>query len=365
MKPLAEKATKPKFEKVSDVHNLYRYNGAVYYALVRQKGKLFKRSLETTDRATAKRKLADFERDLGKVDASQGKCTLKELCARYLSTQAAHSPKTLKGKKAAVRRFLADLPLGEDAQVPKVKPSDLQSWLASYAFGYAMYNHFVQTVRGVFAVAMADKMIASNPAADLKPKKVVSPIRLTPSFDEFNAIVANVRAQRNNAEAESSADYLEFMGLIGVGQAEASGIQKQHVNLAKKQLTFFRVKTRTPYTVPLFGQAEALVKKLVSKAGMQPADHLFPVNMEKSHNDAGTCVKDAKNALSTACKRLGLPDYTQRSFRRMFINRAIEKGVDVKVIASWQGHRDGGKLILGTYSHVRNVHSEEMAKKLA
>lgn len=49
----------------------------------------------------------------------------------------------------------------------------------------------------------------------------------------------------------------------------------------------------------------------------------------------------------------------------MFITRCIEKGIDVKVIAQWQGHQDGGKLILGTYSHVRNVHAEEMAKKLA
>ena len=45
----------------------------------------------------------------------------------------------------------------------------------------------------------------------------------------------------------------------------------------------------------------------------------------------------------------------------MFITRAIERGVDVKVIAQWQGHRDGGKLILDTYSHVRPEHSERMA----
>jgi len=45
----------------------------------------------------------------------------------------------------------------------------------------------------------------------------------------------------------------------------------------------------------------------------------------------------------------------------MFITRAIEKGVDVKVIAEWQGHKDGGKLILDTYSHVNPSHSQRMA----
>jgi hypothetical protein len=46
----------------------------------------------------------------------------------------------------------------------------------------------------------------------------------------------------------------------------------------------------------------------------------------------------------------------------MFITRAIELGVDVKTIAQWQGHRDGGLLILKAYSHVRPVHSQRMAQ---
>lgn len=46
----------------------------------------------------------------------------------------------------------------------------------------------------------------------------------------------------------------------------------------------------------------------------------------------------------------------------MFIVRAIELGVDVKVIAEWQGHRDGGKLILDTYSHVNRSLSQRMAQ---
>jgi site-specific recombinase XerD len=48
----------------------------------------------------------------------------------------------------------------------------------------------------------------------------------------------------------------------------------------------------------------------------------------------------------------------------MFVTRALEKGVDVKVIAEWQGHKDGGKLILQTYSHVNPVHSNRMAQLL-
>ena len=34
----------------------------------------------------------------------------------------------------------------------------------------------------------------------------------------------------------------------------------------------------------------------------------------------------------------------------------------MKVIAEWQGNKDGGKLILETYSHVNRSHSQPMAR---
>jgi hypothetical protein len=40
----------------------------------------------------------------------------------------------------------------------------------------------------------------------------------------------------------------------------------------------------------------------------------------------------------------------------------LELGVDVKTVAQWQGHQDGGVLILKTYSHVRALHSQRMAQ---
>ncbi len=339
------------FQK-TDVSCLYRYSSnGVYYALAKHEGKQKRASLKTTDKAEAKRKLADFLRDLGKVDSSKGRVTLRELCATYLTTVQNQAAATVDRKEHIVERLLAHFPGGPDCQVSKIRPSDLEAWLARYKFGYASHTLYVLLVKALFDMAVNDKILLASPAEKLRPKKAVKPIRLTPTFDEFNAIIADVRSQKYNADAEDSADFLEFMGLVGVGQAEAAGIQRQHVNMAKKQLTFFRHKTKTPYTVPIYPQAEALVTKLIGKPGIKQNSTLFE-------------IKDAKKALAAACSRLKLPAYSQRALRRMFITRCIELGVDVKVIANWQGHQDGGKLILGTYSHVRNVHSEEMAKKL-
>jgi integrase len=76
-------------------------------------------------------------------------------------------------------------------------------------------------------------------------------------------------------------------------------------------------------------------------------------------------IRNTKRAIAAACKQLGLPAFSHRSFRRMFITRAIQRGVDIKVIAEWQGHKDGGRLILGTYSHVNHSHSQRMAQLMS
>ena len=69
MKTTAQPPEKPAFQK-TEVPCLYRYSSnGVYYALVKHEGKQKRASLETTDKATAKRKLSDFQRDLGKVDS--------------------------------------------------------------------------------------------------------------------------------------------------------------------------------------------------------------------------------------------------------------------------------------------------------
>jgi integrase len=121
------------------------------------------------------------------------------------------------------------------------------------------------------------------------------------------------------------------------------------VDWHSNQIAVLRHKTSKRFMIPIYGQARALLERLC--AGKRHDQRLFKLN-------------DAKKALAGACKRLHLPTFSQRSLRRMFITRCIELGVDIKVIAEWQGHRDGGRLILSTYSHVRPAHSAAMAMLL-
>lgn len=326
---------------------LYRYRSGTYYARFKSGGKEIRCSLETTDRKLAERNLARKKEEQSEIDHSQGKISLEALCDRYLKTIQHQKPKTVERKVFIVGRIKTDWPTGKLSQVGKIKPSDVDVWLSSYRFGAASRNLHISCVKEVFDLALRDRIIAVSPAARLRSARREKPIRLTPTFEQFKAIVSDVRAQRFSADATASADFLEFLGLAGLGQAEAASLKRSDIDFAIGRIITFRHKTKTGFSIPIFPQVESLLERACE--GKCIEDRVFQ-------------IRDAKRALSAACRRLGLPPFSQRSLRRMFITRAIERGVDVKVIAEWQGHRDGGKLILDTYSHVNRAHSDRMAR---
>lgn len=73
------------FEKVGEC--LYRYiPTGKYYGRFEVNGREVRRSLSTTDKAPAKRKLVDLQRALTRTTAGGDKLTLAALCDRYLDT---------------------------------------------------------------------------------------------------------------------------------------------------------------------------------------------------------------------------------------------------------------------------------------
>jgi site-specific recombinase XerD len=333
------------FRKVGSC--LYRYRNGTYYARFKCNGKEILRSLQTTDRKLAERNLADTKEQQSYVDQSQGKLTLEGLCDRYLKTVQHQKPKTVERKTFIVSRIKSNWPTGKLTQVAKIKPSDVDVWLSCYRFGAASRNLHISCIKEVFGVALRDRIITVSPAAHLHSARRARPIRLSPTYEQFKAIVVDVRAQQFNPDAQESGDFLEFLGLVGVGQAEASSLKRSDIDLDSGRMITFRQKTATGFAIPIFPQARPLLERLC---------------VGKSNDDSIFKIRDAKRALAGACRRLKLPPFSQRSLRRMFVTRAIEKGIDVKVIAEWQGHKDGGKLILDTYSHVNRAHSDRMAQ---
>ena len=75
-------------------------------------------------------------------------------------------------------------------------------------------------------------------------------------------------------------------------------------------------------------------------------------------------IKTPRAALIAACARLGLPRLTLYDMRHYFNTWAIENGVPIPTVAKWIGHKDGGALLMRTYTHLRDAHGLAEARKL-
>ena len=327
---------------------LYRYiPSGQYFARVRKGGKLYRQKLGTDDLAYAKRKLDDYKRDLERTDHTKGNTSFAKVLDDYAATLTG-APSTLRDKKATILTIKTIFEGCASQPLRNLAPSKIEAFLADRygRLSASAYNSALALVRSALALAVRDRIIVENPVAHLKYRKRDTPVRLTPTFEQFQEIVASVRAQPFNADAQASGDFLEMMGLLGLGQAELAALGRSDVDLAAGRIFVKRRKTGVGFHIPIFPQARDLIERLCQ--GKRHDERLFKLD-------------DARKALASACRRLGYAPFSSRSLRRMFITRAIERGVDVKVIAQWQGHKDGGKLILDTYSHVNPVHSNRMA----
>ena len=331
---------------------LYRYGpSGTYHARVRFGGKLYRRSLDTIDFAFAKRKLAEFRASLGRTDPRQGNISFGAVLDRYALTLGSLKESTRKKKLGRIAKLKRTWHGIDALPLRVIRPSDIAAWLSRHCpqeKSASTYNQNLTLIRDALQLAVDDRVIADSPAKNLKwrnpPKNVLRP---TPTFEEFRKIVADVKSKRFNPDADDSADFIEFLGLAGLGQAEARSITRGDVDLEKGTIRTFRHKTSQGFAIPIYPQVVKLIKRLCKN---------------KAHNERLLAINDARKALMQSCRRLGFANYTQRSLRRMFVVKGIEAGIDVKVLAQWQGHRDGGQLILKTYSHVRPLHSQRMAR---
>ena len=273
------------------------------------------------------------------------------------------TPRKKKNLIWALRKIAEYWKKNLDAPISTVRTSEVQAFLNSHRdeFKAASFNELSRQVKNVFQLAVADGAISTNPyeAIDKKQKRrrVKREQDKIPSLEEFENLIATIRKQHCRFEDSNdwAADLAQFLGLAALGEAEANDLRWQNVDFENKELRIRRVKTGEYFTVPMYDYLETFLVAFFEKQGKPTG--------EKKVFKTATCAK----ALESACKELKLPHFSPRSLRKMGITRLLRAGMNVKLVAKWQGHQDGGKLILDTYSDVisagdRDFEQAELAK---
>ena len=75
-------------------------------------------------------------------------------------------------------------------------------------------------------------------------------------------------------------------------------------------------------------------------------------------------VIDPTKQMHFASDHLGIPRIKPKDLRDWFGTICVESGVNIPTVAKWMGHKDGGALLMRTYTHIRDEYSQELAKKV-
>ena len=337
------KSTRQLLKKIPAYPCLYRHSvNKSYYGITKVGGNRKEKSLGATDRKLAERKLKVWLKELEKTESKQAKMTLGQLLEKYQLSFAGKKEKTRQTRMSILKRFRETWLHGVRLRVSKIDATMLAEWLAQHEgrLRNTTYNEYARFLKDVFEIAVDAQVIATSPFEKVKTKwkKPQPPDRLTPTPNQFRSIVDDIRAQKFSPDAEASADFVEFLGLAGLGQKEAGTLLWSQVDEANKRINLRRHKTDVTFSLPIYPHLQPLLDRLRARRESSKKDELV------------FQIKDAKKALKAACIRLELPSFSQRAIRRVLIQRLWRAGVDKKLIAKWQGHSDGGKLIMDTYT---------------
>ncbi len=92
------------------------------------------RSLRTTDRALAKRRLAEELENASKLDVKVGKMTLEELLRLYVERLGQYAPKTIASRQSILKIFKQTWPHGLNISVHSVSTGQLECAISAASF---------------------------------------------------------------------------------------------------------------------------------------------------------------------------------------------------------------------------------------
>ena len=370
------KATKT-WEKTR-LQNLVRHKSGRYYARAYIGGKEVWRSLKTSHYSVAQAKLTEFLKDhrrrvadrtiaRGEVSGKMTFCAALKIHQRNQSDNVDIKPSTLHYWNQIFAALLKSWPGLANREIRRITKTECEEWARDFrkSASPTRWNNTLTGLRHVFDVAIRAGIIYRNPAAappDERhtPLKRVRPNKKQldlPTRADFFGLL-NAIASAGGGRSRDCADFVEGLATTGVRKGEAAEIEWRDLDLQTGEiLVRGDAKTATKNwevrRVPMIPRARQLFERMRGQRRGEPLD-------EKVFR-----VREAQRSIDNACRKLGLKRITHHDLRHLFATTCIESGIDIPTVAKWFGHKDGGKVLLDTYGHLRREHSIAQAQRVS
>lgn len=223
---------------------------------------------------------------------------------------------------------------------------------AKYSSG--RFNGCVESLRGIFKLAISRGYSASNPAMGVERMPVVQKAKVLPPAGKLQELLKAL--DDGPWSKKRAALSVRFLVFGGARPTASSQVRPRDVNLEKNEITFPPIKYQSqPLTVPMSKDLREVVEKLLE---------IHPIKKNPADDSPLLPIADPKKALARACKDVGIPRLTRYDLRHLFTTHMLESGVPVPTVAALRGDKDGGAMLLKTYFHARNEAMHKAVKEV-
>jgi integrase len=347
--------------------NLIRYvPSGTYYARLRVKSKLIRRSLKTDVLSVAKLRLSDFEKHERRVaesrdSVSAGKLTVAdaiEIHKQRLAGNVSLKPRTKDYHAQRITALLKSWPELEKKEIRSITKTDCLNWAAKFSAGRSAtaFNHTISILRNLVEIGMEMGSRYDNPARFITRLRERSKRLTLPESGKFAEFVAAVE-NGGGGFSKCCADLVRFLAFGGFRKSEAANITWADCDFDKGEIIVrgdpvTGTKNWTIRRVPMIPDMRKLLERLKTESPDALPSH--PVMR----------VRECQKAMNRAAKAVGMARITHHDLRHLFATLCIESGVDIPTVSRWLGHKDGGALAMKVYGHLRDQHSVAMAQRV-
>jgi integrase len=285
-----------------------------------------------------------------------------EMCAKVCLERVANSTRIKSSSahyyKQVVKAIFESWPELKAAKPKAISKRDLEAWSKRFSERYSpqRFNNSIGVLRKIFQVAVEQGALNENPALSLGKARVKQKHVELPTAEQLAQIIDTIRKQGGWCSVQCG-DLIEFLAFTGCRIDEGRNVKWSHCK--DDGIWIHGGDTGTKNSERRFLPMNSGLARLLADLKANPR-----FRRTTRSADFVLAIDKCPKALSSACTTLGLPHITHHDLRHWFATQAISKGVDVPTVARWLGHKDGGALLMRTYSHLLQEHSTAMAAKL-
>ena len=286
---------------------------------------------------------------------------MADAAARVLASMEADrslKPRTKAYYGEILKKTVSVWPNWDATPVTKVTKVDCMEWSTRMAgCSPSVFNHAVGLLRKTLNVGVENGAIYLNHANSIPKARITQRRLILPSFDEFNRFVLAIESS-GSGWSQPCADLVRFLAYGGFRRSEAAQISWSDVDQEKGTIHVHGdpqhgTKSGKARQVPIIPEMGTLLQRLGS------------LRHHGETTDRVMQVRECQKAMDRAAAEVGMVRITHHDLRHLFATRCIESGVDIPTVSRWLGHQDGGALAMKVYGHLRDDHSQEMAKKVS